>query len=452
MKSVLASALCAISLLSGEPALAGAPTLANALGSGTIASSCVVGSYRLADGSIIDIAPDDDKTLDWRALNGEMGELHRGKDGSWTGTSGWTDRPDGKTVSFTACNKGGIVFGGKKGQRIPFDVADTTFQSDGVKLVGKLIMPPGRGKIPIVILVHGAEASSEIDTNALQRIFPAQGIGAFVFDKRGTARSTGVYTQDYQVLAGDVVNAMHEARRLAGARAGRIGYQGGSQGGWVVPIAVNREPVDFAIVSFGLAVNVIEEDQEGVALDMSFHHHSAEDTKKALELAAAGEHVVATLGKDGYAQFDALRQRYKSEPWYKDVQGDYIGLFMPLDQKKIIEALKPLAATPFHYDPMPALRASATPQLWILGKDDLQAPSAETSKRIKSLIASGRDYTLALYPGAQHGMTLYKLDAKGARLSTRYAPRYFQMMADFIKNGRIGDRYGNAEITHAPKH
>ncbi len=445
MKSLFASALCGISLLLTGPAMAAAPTLANALGMAKTIGDCHVGTYRLADGRVIDIAPDNDKTLDWRALSGEMGELHRGKDGAWTGTSGWTDRPDGKTVSFTACDEGGIVFGGEKGQRIPFDVTNTTFQSNSVP-AGKLIMPHGSGKVPVVVLVHGAEADSEIDTNALQRIFPAQGIGAFVFDKRGTGRSTGVYTQDYHVLAGDVVNGMREAGRLAGARAGRVGYQGGSEAGWVVPLAVNSMPVDFAIVSFGLAVNVIDEDQESVALDMHFHRHSAADTRKALALASAGEHVVATQGTDGYAQFDALRQKYKSEHWYKDVHGDYVGLFLPLDRQKIIEALKPLAATPFHYDPMPALRASTTPQLWILGADDLQAPSAETSKRIKSLIVDGKDYTLAVYPGAEHGMTLYELDAKGERLSTHYAPGYFQMMADFIKTGRIADHYGNAEI------
>jgi hypothetical protein len=48
-------------------------------------------------------------------------------------------------------------------------------------------------------------------------------------------------------------------------------------------------------------------------------------------------------------------------------------------------------------------------------------------------------------------MTLYELDAKGERLPTRYAPGYFQMMADFIKSGRIGNHYGGAEITRPIK-
>ncbi len=419
-----------------------------------VTKDCHIGSYRLADGKAIDIAPSDGDTLRWRTFSGETGQLHPQKNGTWSSTYGWTGRPDGTTVSFSDCSKGEILFGKQPGKRIAFDVSNTKFQSNGVTLAGRLVLPKGGGKVPVVVLVHGSERDSALDFYALQRMFPAQGIGAFVYDKRGTGASGGQYTQNFQVLAGDAVAAMREAKRLAGARLGRIGYQGGSEGGWVVPLAANRVPVDFAIVSFGLAVSIVQEDQESVALDMYFHHRSAGDTAKALELARAGERVIETGGRQGYETFDALRRKYQSEPWYKDVHGDFVFIVLPLDRKQINDLaareLSFLSDTPFHYDPMPALRASTTPQLWILGTDDLDAPSAETAKRIKSLIAAGKDYTLAVYPGAEHGMTLYELNAKGERLSTRYAPGYFQMMADFIRIGRIGGSYGNAQITRRP--
>ncbi len=440
IKVIAAIALFGFSVLSAIPAAAD-PT-----------NDCHIGSYRLSDGRAVDIAPSDGDTFRWRTFTGETGQLHPQKDGTWASTYGWTNRADGKTVAFSSCDKGEITFGNETGKRIDFDVRNTTFNSDGVKLVGRLVLPKGSGKIPIVVLVHGSESDSALDTYALQRMFPAQGIGAFVYDKRGTGVSGGTYTQDFEVLAADAVAAMKEAKRLAGSRLGRIGYQGGSQGGWVVPLAVNRAPVDFAIISFGLAVTVLEEDQESVALDMHFHHHSAEDTNKALALARAGERVFESRGKEGYEAFNALRQKYKSEPWYNDVHGDFLFFIMPLNQEQIIDAMtKELSfskTTPFHYEPMPALRASTTPQLWVLGSDDLEAPSAETARRIKSLIAHGKPYTLAVYPGAEHGMTEYEVDAKGERLSTRFAPGYFQMMADFIRDGRIGEHYGKAEIAH----
>jgi dienelactone hydrolase len=362
----------------------------------------------------------------------------------------WVDgSPDGKIVSFSDCGVGKILLGKEPGERIDFDASDVTFVSNGVKLVGRLVLPKGSGKVPVVVPVHGSEHDSALDSYALQRMFPAQGIGAFVYDKRGTGLSGGTYTQDFDVLTNDAVAAAKEAKRLAGTRLGRIGYQGGSEGGWVVPLAANRAPVDFAIVSFGLAVTVLEEDQESVALDMYFHHHFATDTAKALELARAGERVIETGGMDGYQAFDALRQKYKSEPWYKDVHGDFVFFIMPLNKKQIIDAIAQQFnfQTPFDYEPMPALRVSTTPQLWVLGSDDLEAPSAETAKRIKSLIAQGKDYTLAVYPGAEHGMTQYELNTNGERVSTRFALGYFQMMADFIRDGRIGGHYGNAQIT-----
>ena len=419
------------------------------------AQDCHVGSYRLADGSVVDVAPSDGNTLRWRSWSGETGQLHPQKDGSWTSTYGWTSRPDGRAISFSDCAKGEISFGKLSGKRIAFDVSNTTFAGDGgVKLKGRLVMPQGTGKVPVVVLVHGSEHDSALEFYELQRMFPAKGIGAFVYDKRGTGSSGGIYTQDFGVLANDAVAAMREARRLAGARAGRVGYQGGSEGGWVVPLAASRAPVDFAIISFGLAVTVLDEDQESVALDMYFHHHSAADTKKALKLAAAGERVIETGGKQGYDAFDALRRKYKSEPWYKDVHGDFVWFVMPVEGKaKIDELAKQFDFhTPFRYEPMPTLRASRTPQLWVLGSDDLEAPSRETSARIRSLIADGKAYTLAVYPGAEHGMTEYELDAKGERLSTRYSPGYFDMMADFIRTGRIGARYGNAQITRPRTH
>jgi hypothetical protein len=49
--------------------------------------------------------------------------------------------------------------------------------------------------------------------------------------RRGTGASGGVFSQDFDLLAANVFAAMREARRMPGARVGRVGYQSGSQGG-----------------------------------------------------------------------------------------------------------------------------------------------------------------------------------------------------------------------------
>jgi pimeloyl-ACP methyl ester carboxylesterase len=155
------------------------------------------------------------------------------------------------------------------------------------------------------VLVHGAEHESARESYALQRLLQTEAVGAFVYDKRGTGGSAGKYTQDFDVLADDAVAAMREAKRIAGARASRIGYQGGSQGGWVAPLAATRAPVDFVIVCFGLAVSVIDEDQEEVALEMRLKGHSQEDIAKALEVAAAAEAIFESGFTKGFGRFDS---------------------------------------------------------------------------------------------------------------------------------------------------
>jgi pimeloyl-ACP methyl ester carboxylesterase len=319
-----------------------------------------------------------------------------------------------------------------------------------VTLAGRLVLPKGNEAVPVVVLVHGSEHDSALTFYALQRMLPAEGVGAFVFDKRGTGVSGGSYSQDFSLLADDDVAAMREARRLAGARAGRVGYQGGSEGGWVETIAANRAPVDFVIVCFGLAVTVIQEDQEEVALEMREKGHSPAEIADALDVARAAETVIASGFTQGFAEFDAMRARYRTAPWYKDLHGDFTYALLPYSEAQM-RAMAPKFrwGTPFYYEPMPTLRADRTPQLWILGSEDYEAPSAETGKRIRSLIAEGKPFTLAIYPGAEHGMTLFENGPHGERVDTRYAPGYFAMMRDFALYGHLRGSYGEAEIAGA---
>jgi uncharacterized protein len=410
---------------------------------------CHVGIYRMSDGRTVDIAHTGGDTLRWRRFDGSTGLLTRAAEGLWTSTFGWTGRPDGKSARFSECAEGRITFDGLEGRRLDLDVTETTFTSHGVTLAGRLLLPKGTAAVPIVVLVHGAEHDSARDFNPLQRILPAEGVGGFVYDKRGTGASGGDYSQDFSLLADDVVAAMRQAKRLAGSRVGRIGYQGGSQAGWVIPIAVNREHVDFAIVCFGLAVSVIDEDQQEVQIEMREKGHSPMEISRALQVASAAETVIASGFTDGFREFDVLRALYKDAVWYNDLHGNYTYMFLPYTEAELQAMGSKFAwGTPFYYDPMPTLRSNKTPQLWILGAEDYEAPSAETAYRIKSIIGDGRPFTLAVYPGAEHGMTLFETDpASGERLSTRFAPRYFAMIRDYARDGRLHSAYGDAELT-----
>jgi hypothetical protein len=409
---------------------------------------CHIGAYRLADGGVVDIGASDGDVLRWRRFDGTVGALHPAPGGGWTSLRGWTDHPDGTRVSFSACPGGEITFDGISGHRIAFDVSETRFDGVGVKLAGRLVLPRGAGPVPIVVLVHGSEDFSARDFYALQRLLPAEGVGAFVYDKRGTGASGGKYTQDFGLLADDAVAAIREARRLAGPRAGRVGYQGGSEGGWVAPIAASRAPVDFVIVGFGLAVSPIEEDRSELALEMRLKGHSEAEVAEALEIGDAADAVFASNFTSGFARFEAVRAKYRDAPWYKDVHGNFTHFLLPWSGAEIREKGQAFVfGTPWLYDPMPLLRRARTPELWILGADDLEAPSAETSRLIEGLGARGLPFTVAMFPRAEHGIYEYETGADGERVDTRNAAGYLAMMRDFARDGRLHGVYGDSTVT-----
>jgi hypothetical protein len=419
---------------------------------GQTAANCAVGAYRLNDGSVVDVAPSEAGKLRWRRAEGSSGLLTPGPGGVWTSTLGWTGRADGVRVSFGPCSQGTIRFAGRAGRRIDLAVTETRFRSGGVLLAGRLVLPPGRGRVPVVVLVHGAEHDSARKAYALQRLFPAVGIGAFVYDKRGTGGSAGAYTQDYPTLARDAVAAAAEARRLAGSRAGPVGYQAGSQGGWVAPLAARMAPADFVIVSFGLAVSPREEEREAIAYNMTSHGFGPEVVDKAMAFADAAEAILASNFERGYDRLEAARRLYGGEPWFRFVRGDVTHVLLGMSAAQLRRDGPALVASvPLRYDPMPVLRTLAVPQLWILGAEDRDAPSAETARRLRQLAAQGRPISVAVFPRAEHGLYEYEEQPDGERLSTRQPEGYFRMMRDFILSRRLRGDYG-ADLSVGPQH
>lgn len=408
---------------------------------------CEVGSYAMEDGTRLDIAPRDEGELRWRLLDGRTGVLSSQGKGRWTSKLGWTDRVDGHQVTFSDCKSGEIRFDKLKGKREALIQIDTRFQGSGVELAGRLTLPPGHARVPIVVLIHGAEHSSALEDYSLQRQFASGGIGVFAYDKRGTGASGGRYSQNYLVLATDAIHAMREAKRLAGDRAGRIGYQGGSQGGWVAPLAAQIEPVDFVIVSFGLAVSPLDEDREAIEFDMMRAGFGPEIQAKALEIGAATAKIIESNFTEGYEQLDAVKRKYGNEPWFKAVRGNFTWYLLAGSEEQIRKEGPPLLeGVPARYDPMPVLTNLDVPQLWILGGQDRDAPPMQTLRRLEALSKAGRPITATVFPGADHGMYEFETQADGERVSTRQPEGYFQMMKDFIEGKPRAAGYGSAEV------
>jgi len=443
--SILAvAALALTALLSGCAGREATPKAADL--------SCHIGVYRLSDGTLVDVAPTDDARLRWRRLDGAFGRLTRQADDGWASTLGLTDRADGIRVAFGACGDGVIRFAGTEGQRVPLVVKDTSFTSGGETLFGRLVLPRGDGPVPIIVAVHGSEKTAASVFNYRQRLYPAAGVGMFVYDKRGTGYSTGRYTQDFHLLAADAAAALNEARRLAGKRLGRIGFEGGSQGGWVAPLAATKVPADFVIVGYGLAEGALAEDREETLNALREKGHGDDVLQKAREVTDATGDVVRSDFKRGFPELNALKRKYGKEAWFKDLDGEYTGQFTrtPAFLLKIIGPLYDVG-TSWDYDPMPTLAGLATPQLWVLAAEDREAPEPETARRLVALAAKGRPITVLEYPLTDHGIYEFETAADGARTPLRVADGFTRAVLEFAAAGRLDGQYGaGRRLTPAP--
>ena len=424
-----------------------AASLLSPFASAASAAPCAAGLYTLDDGSTVDLAPSSDEQLRWRRQDGSSGAFALA--GAQAGASrlGWTARPDGHHLTWD-CAGGAIHFDEQAGRRVPLVVRDVRFRSDGIELVGRLVLPPGNARVPVVVLLQGSEHDSALTFDSLQRRLPGEGVGAFVYDKRGTGASGGQYTQDFEQLARDAVVALATARRLGGARVGRVGLQGPSQGGWVAPIVATKVDVDFVTVVFGLAVSVLEEDREAVAKNMADHHHSAEDTAKAMTLVDAADALALVPTQQVYDRFAAVRDPWRDEPWFKDVHGDFTWLILPVKRDEVPAFAKQTDwHTPWLYDPLSTIARVKPPQLWVLAEDDLDAPSAETARRLAQLRLTGRPIATALWPHTEHGIFEYETAADGERTSLRQPEGYLALLADFARGTPLKERYGNAALS-----
>jgi hypothetical protein len=411
--------------------------------------ACHYGAYDLGNGRIAAVTPSAGaKTFRLTFMSGDVWRLDPATQddvpAKFTATQGWTRRPvPGVSVAFAPCADGTLTIAGGAaagtGKRKSFAITETTFESHGLKLAGRLVMPQAGGSVPVAVTVHGSERTSALLYNRNQHLFPAKGIGVFVYDKRGTGKSEGRYSQDFHLLSDDAAAALKHARKLAGARASEVGFEGGSQAGWIEPLAAGKAGADFVAVGYGLAESPLAEDREEVFDDLRTAGYGEDAVAKAREITDATGRVVASGYKDGFEQLDAVRAKFEKEPWYAKVKGEFSGDFLRTPNW-VLRLIGPWfdEGTSWEYDPLPALRAFEKPHLWVLAGRDSSAPSANTMRILRETQATRTNLDVVMFPTADHGILEFE-EENGERVSTRVAEGYLQLLVDWIlsKDARV---------------
>lgn len=346
-----------------------------------------------------------------------------------------------------ACEAGEVSVGGKTWKPVVFRETPASFDSAGTKMTGVLIEPPSAdAKRPLVVMVHGSERNSPVG-GVYGYAMAAQGISVFIYDKRGTGGSEGEYTQNFELLAADAAKALDTARGLAAGRYGRAGFFGGSQGGWVAPLAATRTKADFVTVGFGLVASPIEEDREQMVSEVRAAGLGKDAEALVTRLSQATAGLLLSGFRDGYTALDAVRREMADKPWAAKIEGEYSGAIarMPNDElRRVGRARFDNLELIWDYDAVAALGKLDTPLLWVLAGEDREAPIETTRGALLGLAKEGKPFDVYLFPGTDHGMFEFTTNADGSRSVTRITDGYLKLLGDWIK-GRASGPYGRAE-------
>lgn len=235
----------------------------------------------------------------------------------------------------------------------PNESVTGTFRSqDGTTLAYTIDYPSGSGPFPAVVLVHGSGRVTIADHAGLSSRFTSHGWAVIRYDKRGVGQSQGTYSgvgvfnSDtlLPLLARDAAAAWNKLAQSPNIDRSRIGYAGGSQAGWIIPVAISYTPdARFGLMLSGPTVSVGTE----------------------IYYSALVENSSASLD-DAYAQL-------------------------------------PSFAGPHGFDPAPYL-LTRVPTLWLFGSEDRSIPT-RTCVEILTALPSPRAATFKVFPGLGHSLS-----------------------------------------------
>lgn len=412
-------------------------------------NACYSGAYKFERGSdYIVVSPSDEGALRYRLADGRSGRLYPDDDRHFHGGPGWASRePRVSEAVFDGCPGKRLEFHLKDGpsgvaQRLAVTKTPASFSSLGNTLYGELYAPPKPKAL--VVLVFGSGQDSAVVFNYVQHLLPIHDIAVFVYDKRGTGKSTGRFTVDFSELADDAIAAVAQARKLLPNVP--VGLMGESQGGWIAPLAAVRSPVDFVVVSYGLAISPLEEDREEVLGELRAKHYDESIVAKGRELTSITGRIMLSRFTDGLEDLAKFKAAHADEKWLHEVEGDFTGplLRSPDDQFTELRAALGFDAI-MDYDAQAALRRVRTPMLWVIAGEDTEAPPVPTLEFVRKLQAAPTQLDIAVFPHADHGI-IEMAEQGGERVAIGQSRGYFDLLASWITTRKLQGTFGNAQL------
>lgn len=411
------------------------------------------GAYRLDDGRLVLISPSEGEVLRYRLMSGTSSTLRPVGDLSYESGPGWRDvEPVMLEVDFLLPPGGGRPTGltwrpvggnDQQGRRIELEEIFSSIPAGELTLWGKLVLPLGEAPFPAVVLVHGSGKESAVDTYYMAYLFAAHGVATLAYDKRGTGRSTGKFSQNFHVLSDDTVAAVEWLRTRPEIDPNRIHLAGYSQGGWIAPLAASKtEGIRSLLINYGPMVPIKEEDRWGYRYAL-YEQGFGEDAVAKVDRINEVMGAIVDHGEDRWDELDAMLEEAEGEDWFEAVAGSdsmvgyVVGSGMPLCVGKLVYWWMTRGDTAFVdrlYDPFPTVKALHMPSLWIFGDEDSSMPSQDSIAKLAELQALGLPIEVKVFEDTEHGILLFEGDLSTDRSYLGYAPGYLDLQVQWLRH------------------
>ncbi|MEV6812385.1 alpha/beta fold hydrolase [Micromonospora sp. NPDC051296] len=287
---------------------------------------------------------------------------------------------------------------------------ELSFEHDGDKLVGDLVRPPWPGPHPAVVFVEGSGPGGR-DLGSWPTRLAAAGFASLAYDKPGSGASTGDWTrQTLADRAEETVAAVRALRIRDDVRPDAIALVGGSQGGWVAPLAATMDDTVAAVVTVsGPGVSVLAQEEYRLRHQLPAEGFTDTDVQQALVLLHDQIHRLRS-GEDP-VRVHAGQAQWHDAPWY------------PLLAGTTPRSIAFLAGIADH-DPARALTALRCPLLAIFGADDLLVPVDDSVRAISGILrdAGHHDHEIVVFPRADHNIRVYAGEGPAQMSNGHYTP------------------------------
>ena len=293
---------------------------------------------------------------------------------------------------------------------------EVRFSNGDVILSGTLYLPSKTGSHPAMVFVHGDGPDTREGYRFFAELLARRGFAVLIYDKRGTGSSTGDWQKSrFSDLADDALAGVRFLKNRQDINPQKIGLWGGSQGGWIAPLAASRSKDGaFLIIKSGPGIGPAELATYKSVTRVRNAGYSPEVIKQVIDLMNLQFDILRS-GK-GWEKLDAAVQKIKNESWYRHVA---------VMRHSTWDSSWMNYGADIDFDPVPVFEKLDIPVLFLLGASDPETPVPETVSILERIRKEkNKDFTVKVFPDADHQIEL----PRQVKNRPRYAPGYLDTM------------------------